>query len=98
MVANRGTAQFPDSISPRATEHLRALTKIATQGQRAYLLFVIQRGDAKEMEINRERDLSFTHALQRATAAGVQLLAMKCQVTVAGFRVPTIVPIVFERR
>ena len=92
MVAERGAAQFPDSLSPRATAHLRELTKLAKAGHRACLLFVIQRGDVQQMTINRDRDSVFTRAFKRAAAAGVQVLAVKHVVTKSGFGAPVEVP------
>lgn len=93
MVAERGTAQFPDSLSPRATAHLRELSKLAKAGHRACLLFEIQRGDVQQMTINRDRDPVFTRAFSRAVAAGVQVMALKHVVTKSGFGPPVAVPL-----
>lgn len=88
MVAEGATAQFPDSLSPRAAAHLHELTKLAKAGHRACLLFVIQRGDVQQMQINHDRDPVFTRAFKRAAAAGVQVLAVKHVVTRSGFGPP----------
>jgi sugar fermentation stimulation protein A len=93
-VVDGKAARFPDSISPRATGHLKELTKLAKSGHRAVLIFLIQRGDIERMEINRGGDPLFARAVKSAAKAGVEFLAIKHSVTPKGFGRPVEVPVV----
>ncbi len=87
-------ARFPDSVSPRAVAHLKELTKLAKAGRRAVMLFLIQRGDVERLEIHRDGDPGFGRAVNAASKAGVEFLAVKHAVTAKGFGCPVEVPVV----
>lgn len=76
-----GICAFPDAPTVRGAKHLRELTALAQQGYGAYVLFVIQMTDVKYLHPNDLTDPDFGKALRQAAAAGVQVLAMDCQVT-----------------
>ena len=59
----------------------RELTALAKAGFGAYVLFVIQMADVKYLHPNDKTDPDFGAALREAAAAGVQILAMDCNVT-----------------
>ena len=76
-----GICAFPDAPTVRGAKHLRELTALAEQGYGAYVLFVIQMTDVKYLHPNDATDPDFGKALRQAAAAGVQVLAVDCQVT-----------------
>ena len=76
-----GICAFPDAPTVRGAKHLRELTALTQQGYGAYVLFVIQMTDVKHLHPNDVTDPDFGKALRQAAAAGVQVLAMDCQVT-----------------
>ena len=76
-----GVCAFPDAPTVRGAKHLRELTTLAQQGYGAYVLFVIQMTDVKYLHPNDLTDPDFGKALRQAAAAGVQVLAVDCQVT-----------------
>lgn len=76
-----GVCAFPDAPTVRGAKHLRELTELAQQGYGAYVLFVIQMKDVKYLHPNDVTDPEFGTALRQAAAAGVQVLAVDCQVT-----------------
>lgn len=76
-----GICAFPDAPTVRGAKHLRELTALAQQGYGAHVLFVIQMTDVKYLHPNDLTDPDFGKALRQAAAAGVQVLAMDCQVT-----------------
>ena len=78
---NDGICAFPDAPTERGAKHLRGLTKLAQEGFGAYVLFVIQMADVKFLRPNDATDPNFGKALREAAAAGVQVLAMDCEVT-----------------
>ena len=76
-----GICAFPDAPTQRGTRHLRHLTALAQEGFGAYILFVIQMRDVRYLHPNDATDPAFGQALREAAAAGVQVLAMDCEVT-----------------
>lgn len=77
---NDGICAFPDAPTERGVKHLKELTVLAKEGFGAYILFVIQMEDVKFLHPNDITDPAFGKALREAASAGVQLLAMDCQV------------------
>jgi sugar fermentation stimulation protein A len=68
-------ALFPDTVSERATTHLRELGAVAAAGGRAACLFIVQRADCSRFAPCVARDPAYAAACDIAAAAGVQLLA-----------------------
>jgi sugar fermentation stimulation protein A len=67
---------FPDAPTARGLRHVQSLTaQVETPGVAAMVLFVVQRGDAREVRPSRRIDPAFADALQSALAAGVQVRA-----------------------
>lgn len=77
---NDGICAFPDAPTERGTKHLRELTRAASEGFGAYVLFVIQMADVKYLHPNDETDPAFGAALRDAAKNGVQVLAVDCSV------------------
>lgn len=88
-----GVCAFPDAPTERGTKHLRGLTEAAKSGFGAYVLFVIQMADVKCLHPNDATDPGFGAALREAAAAGVQVLAVDCEVTVEEMRIRNPVPV-----
>jgi len=76
-----GTAAFPDSVSERATKHLKELMRLKRQGHRAAIVFVIQRGDCDAFRPADEIDKVYGHWLRKAVKAGVEALPYRAKVT-----------------
>ena len=77
---NDGVCAFPDAPTTRGVKHLRELTALAKAGFGAYVLFVIQMADVKHLHPNDKTDPDFGAALREAAAAGVQIMAMDCDI------------------
>ena len=88
-----GVCAFPDAPTERGTKHLRSLAEAAKSGFGAYVLFVIQMADVKYLHPNDATDPGFGAALREAAAAGVQVLAVDCEVTVEEMRIRNPVPV-----
>lgn len=78
---NDGICAFPDAPTQRGVKHLNGLAQAASDGYGAYVLFVIQMENVKYLHPNDDTDPAFGAALRHAAAAGVQVLAVDCQVT-----------------
>jgi sugar fermentation stimulation protein A len=87
-------AEFPDSVTARGARHLNELATVVKSGARAVTLYVIQIPSAERFAIARDIDPAYGAAFDRARAAGVEMLAWRCMVTVDGIEIAAPVPIV----
>ncbi len=76
-----GLAEWPDCVSKRAATHVRELTARVQAGDRAVVLFVVQRPDCNRCSVAADLDPTFAQALGLAVAAGVEVLAYGCRMT-----------------
>jgi len=79
-----GRAEFPDARTERGTRHLAELATLAKAGDRAVLLFLVQRSDCREMSLAADIDPAYAAALTQARAAGVEIRAFSCRVSPSG--------------
>lgn len=70
-------AYFPDSVSVRAAGHLHELALCADRGDKASVLFVVQRKDGQSLRPSALHDPNFADAAQRAAKAGVRFQALQ---------------------
>jgi sugar fermentation stimulation protein A len=82
-LVNGGTARFPDAPTERGRKHLEELMDIVAQGERAAVVFIVQRCDAERFSANQAADPAFASGLIRAAEAGVSVRAFTCQVSQA---------------
>lgn len=76
-----GVARFPDAPTERGVRHLRELISCREAGYGAYAVFIIQIKGVRYMEPNWATHAAFGDALRDAARAGVQVLAVDCDVT-----------------
>ena len=88
-----GVCAFPDAPTERGAKHLRGLTELAKSDFGAYVLFVIQMTDVKYIHPNDVTDPAFGRALREAAAAGVQVLAVDCEITPDSMTIRDFVPV-----
>jgi len=79
-----GEASFPDCVTARGAKHLDALAAEVEAGNRAMMVFLIQRGDVSSFRLAREIDAAYGAAFDRAVAAGVAMVALRCTVAPEG--------------
>lgn len=91
--AGGGTSAFPDAVTARGTRHLAELEALVAGGDRAALLFCSTRADTERVRPADEIDPTYGQALRRAHAAGVEILAYRCEVSTAELRVAGRVPV-----
>lgn len=77
-------ALFPDAVTARGRRHLLELADLARQGDRAVVIFVVQRPDAQLVRAHRLNDPALAEALDMAAGAGVEFYAWICTVTLQG--------------
>jgi len=74
-------ARFPDAPTERGLKHIYELIEAKRAGYEANVLFVIQMKDIRYFEPNYETHAAFGEALKEAKAAGVNIMAIDCDVT-----------------
>jgi sugar fermentation stimulation protein A len=77
----KGLAEFPDCVTARSLKHLRELEAMAVAGDRAVVLFVVQRTDCERFRACAELDPKFAAALDHAAAAKVEVLIYTAQMS-----------------
>ncbi|UDF05151.1 DNA/RNA nuclease SfsA [Asticcacaulis sp. AND118] len=70
-----GLAEFPDCVTERGARHLMELIDRVEAGDRAVVVFCVQRDDVFRFDVARDLDPGFAKAYAAARAAGVEFLA-----------------------
>jgi len=81
------TALFPDAPTGRGRRHLRELAAAVEAGERAAVVFVVQRPDADSFAPHPTADPAFADTLRAVTAAGVDVRAYACDVSLKSIAV-----------
>lgn len=74
-------ACFPDAVTDRGKKHLDELVRMVQKGDRATMLFVVQRSDGQVFRPADHIDPAYGQALRRAEAAGVEILVYRAEVS-----------------
>ena len=85
-------AEFPDCVAARSTRHLRELVARAEAGERAVVLFVVQRTDCEAFAAAADCDAAFAAALADVAARGVEVLVYGCEITPERVRIARPLP------
>jgi sugar fermentation stimulation protein A len=75
-----GVAYFPDVPTARGSRHLRELLAIVGDGERAAVVFIVQREDAVSFAPAAAVDPLFAETLRQVAEAGVEVRAYVCRV------------------
>lgn len=74
-----GLAEFPDSVTARGAKHLGELARMAAEGHRAVMFYLVQRTDCDSVTLAGDIDPTYLAAFQ--AAEGVEVIAMDCKIT-----------------
>lgn len=88
-----GVAEFPDSVTARGAKHLAELAEVAGIGQRAVMLYLVQRTDCSEIRLAGDIDPSYARAAADARSAGVEMLGFAADITPEGITLGRPVPV-----
>ncbi len=86
-------ARFPDAPTERGRRHLLELTELTQSGTRTAIVFIVQRPDADRLRPKWESDPAFGHALVAAHAAGVEIYAYTCILTLHAVTLKQAIPV-----
>lgn len=81
MMLEPGVASFPDAVTTRGLKHLRELEAEVVKGNRAVMLYIVQRNDCQSFRPAAEVDPDYAAGLKAAHAAGVEILIYSCHVS-----------------
>ncbi len=93
LVYPDGRGYFPDSVSERATRHLHELGDVASRGQRATVLFVVQHPEVRAVRPSALHDPVFARAARDARQRGVSFRALRVRPTVEAYEVVAPIPV-----
>lgn len=88
-----GVARFPDAVTVRGLKHLRELGARVADGDRAAMLYIIQRADGRRFEPAADIDPAYADGLRAAVAAGVEAYALRTEVSPLGVGTRDLVPV-----
>lgn len=89
--------RFPDSPTERGRKHLEELSDRARAGDRAVLVFFVNRPDVDVFRPAHEIDPAYGSGLARAVAAGVEVLPLRALLSAEGVRVGAGIPFRLDR-
>lgn len=93
LMRQPGLAEFPDSVTARGAKHLAELAQMARAGQRAVMLYLIQRTDAQTFALAADIDPTYAAAFAAARDAGVEALAFDTVISPEGVALGRTVPL-----
>lgn len=82
-----GLAEFPDCVTVRGVKHLKALERRVEAGERAVMLFVVQRSDCALFDTADDIDRAYGPALREAAGRGVEVLVYGCALSPKSIRI-----------
>ena len=83
----KGIAEFPDGITSRGTKHLKELANVAQNGDRAVMLYLIQRNDCNYFKIAEDIDVKYSKAFINAINAGVEVICIDTILSTTGINI-----------
>ncbi len=86
-------AEFPDCVTDRGAKHLRELTRIAQNGGRAVMLYVVQRTDCARFRLAPDLDPAYARAFDVAREAGVEMLCHGTRISPEGITLTGPLPV-----
>lgn len=81
LMRTPGLAEFPDTKTARGARHLDELASMVAAGHRAVMVYLVQRGDCDRFALCRDLDPVYSAAFDRAADAGVEAVAIQCQIS-----------------
>lgn len=92
-LVSHGIARFPDAPTERGSRHLGELAVAVRDGHRGAVIFLVQREDAIAFAPNVDTDRVFDRALREAAAAGVEVYAYICKISLREITIAGSVPV-----
>lgn len=81
LLDKSGQGYFPDSVTTRGQKHLRELTEIAQNGQKAVLFFAVLHSGIEKVSIAHHIDQQYYSLLLEAIESGVTVLCYQAEMS-----------------
>lgn len=78
---HQGQGFFPDAVTTRGQKHLRELTEMAQNGNRAILLFTVLHSGIEKVSPAHHIDANYSQLLKHAIKQGVEVLCYKAELS-----------------
>lgn len=88
-----GLAEFPDCVTARGAKHMRELAAIVRGGDRAAILFVVQRPDCGGFSLARDIDPKYAENFAQGLISGVEGLCYDCSINLDHIEIRRPLPI-----
>ena len=95
LMRRPGLAEFPDSVTARGAKHLAELAAMVEAGNRALMVYLVQRPDAARLSLAADIDPAYARAFADAQARGVEAMAIVCTITPDEIIAQNMIPIEF---
>lgn len=89
-------ALFPDAVSARGAKHLEEMADRVRAGERAVLVFCVQREDVDAVRPADEIDPHYGRVLRRAVRDGVEVVALRGRVQPSGVELSDMIPVLLD--
>jgi len=93
MPGEGGAILFPDAVTERGLKHLEELAAVVKKGQRAAMLYWVNRGDGKVVRPAAQIDPAYAKGLQKAAGQGVEIYAVRAKITLKGIEADERIPV-----
>lgn len=88
-----GVGKFPDAPTGRGRRHLIELARLAQSGDRACVVFIVQREDAQSFTPFTEIDPGFAQTLREVGKQGVEVHAYRCRLDLNEVEIHQAIPV-----
>ena len=82
-----GLAEFPDAVTARGAKHLDELAARVALGDRAVMVYLVNRPDCDRFALAEDVDPAYARAFRAARAAGVEAIALRAAVDPDGIEI-----------
>lgn len=86
-------ARFPDSVTSRGRKHLETLVKIKERGERAVMIYIIQRKDISLFGPAWDIDRNYSKSLLKAYNKGVEIIPLMANIAPQSIELEAEIPI-----
>ncbi len=93
LMRTPGLAEFPDAVTARGAKHLQEMADAVRTGDRAAMVYLVQRGDCDRFALAADIDPAYARAFAAARAAGVEALCFACAITREGLTLDRPLPL-----
>jgi sugar fermentation stimulation protein A len=88
-----GLAEFPDCVTKRGAKHLVELSNMVNAGARAVMVYLIQCQNPSRFGLADDKDRTYFNEFRNARDAGVEALALTCNVSTSEITVDRAIPV-----